>query len=87
MIEFCAKPNMPNSYGLTALVKSSVCGYSEIVELLLDSGANPNSYSNGYSALIQASYYGYCDIIEILINYGADIILQTIEGNTLINLL
>ena len=79
LLRYGAKPNMPNSYGLTALVKSTACGYSEIVELLLDNGANPNSYSNGYSALIEASYYGYCDIIEILLNYGADINITNIE--------
>lgn len=73
LLRYGAKPNMPNSYGLTPLVKSSACGYSEIVEMLLDHGANPNSFSNGYSALIEASYHGYCDIIEILLNYGADI--------------
>ncbi len=73
LLRYGAKPNMPNSYGLTALVKSSACGYSEIVQMLLDNGAKPNLFSNGYSALIEASNHGYCDIIEILLNYGADI--------------
>lgn len=82
LLRYGAKPNMPNSYGLTALVKSTACGYSEIVELLLEQGANPNLFSNGYSALIEASYYGYCDIIEILLNYGADINITNHRNET-----
>ena len=75
LLRYGAKPNMPNSYGLTALVKSSACGYSEIVQMLLDNGAKPNLFSNGYSALVEASYHGYCDIIEILLNYGVKNVL------------
>ena len=82
LLRYGAKPNMPNSYGLTALVKSSACGYSEIVQMLLDNGAKPNLFSNGYSALVEASYHGYCDIIEILLNYGADINITNNRNET-----
>jgi ankyrin repeat protein len=82
LLRYGAEPNIPNSYGLTALVKSTACGYSEIVEILLDHGANPNLFSNGYSALIEASYHGYCNIIKILLNYGADINITNNRNET-----
>ena len=82
LLRYGAKPNIPNSYGLTALVKSSACGYSEIVQMLLDNGAKPNLFNNGRNALIEASYHGYCDIIEILLNYGADINITNNRNET-----
>lgn len=82
LLRYGAKPNMPNSYGLTALVKSSACGYSEIVQMLLENGAKPNLFSNERNALIEASYHGYCDIIEILLNYGADINITNHRNET-----
>jgi ankyrin repeat protein len=62
----------------TALIWASRKGHTDIVELLLNNGANVNlaPYS-GVSALHLASKYGHKQIVELLLNKGADVNAET----------
>jgi ankyrin repeat protein len=47
-------------------------GHKEVVELLLESGADVNAKSNiGWTALMLAAFNGHKEIVEILKSYGA----------------
>ncbi|KAL8721440.1 MAG: hypothetical protein Q9225_001885 [Loekoesia sp. 1 TL-2023] len=74
------KINIPSS----ALRYASQCGSMEIVEMLLDQGADINSradYSNK-TALHKASEHGELAALEFLLGHGADIDAQSSEGVT-----
>lgn len=66
--------------GDTALMKATLgmnrinnCGSKEIVELLLNAGADPNIQNlRGDTALILAAKYGKTEIVELLLNKGAN---------------
>ncbi|SPO07333.1 uncharacterized protein DNG_10027 [Cephalotrichum gorgonifer] len=59
----------------TALVAASARGHKEIVEMLLEKGADINAQGGGGygTALIAASARGYKEIVEMLLEKGADI--------------
>ena len=57
-----------------ALAMASMKGYTDIVKLLVENGADVNKKgANGLTALMLASSGGYLDIVEILIKNGADV--------------
>lgn len=62
-----------DSYGYTALMWACDNGHTQIVEMLLAAGAEPNtSDQKGYTPLMMAAYSGYTDIACKLVSYGAD---------------
>lgn len=57
----------------TALVCAAFGGYTNLVELLLDKGADPNTeVSGGDTVIAFTTRYGYVDIVRALLRYGAD---------------
>ncbi|WP_061285693.1 ankyrin repeat domain-containing protein [Leptospira interrogans] len=73
------------SYGNTALHSAVATGKKEVVELLLEKGADSNSLQNpgGITPLhIAASRSGSVDIIRLLLKKGADKKLISSEGQT-----
>ena len=77
-------PNITDYDGDTPLVYASEEGYTEIVKLLLDSGADadPNLQEQGrYTPLIVSSDNDY-DIVKLLLENGADPNIQNHEGYT-----
>eukprot|EP00794_Sanderia_malayensis_P000449 gene449-1090_t len=59
---YCRGPN-------TLLFKASYHGYTDIVKLLLDNGANGRENAdNGMTPLYAACYAGYLDIVKLLAN-------------------
>lgn len=75
--------NVQNIFGNTPLIYSSMRNRIDIVELLLQRGADVNLQDNfGYTSLIWASYYGSIEIVKLLLHYKAKINLVTDKGNT-----
>ena len=72
--------------GGTALMFASFCGYSEIVQLLLNANSKPDLQNeNGETALHLAIVRGYPDIVQLLLEYGADANINNRHGFTAIH--
>lgn len=56
-----------------ALIEASESGKKEIVDILINAGANVNTESYGTTALIEAGKNGHTDIVYKLLQAGADI--------------
>jgi ankyrin repeat protein len=78
MLSQGANPNLPDSYGFSALHYACTEGFPEIGELLLQSKANPNAqtYSSQTTPLHRAAYRGHSQIVLLLLKYGADPFLK-----------
>ena len=65
--------NSANSYGATALMYACDRGHKEVVELLLEKGADPNVKDNfyGFTPLFWANSKGKTEIVELLKSKGA----------------
>lgn len=78
------EPNLvlsKNRYG-SALATAAWGGHKEIVDLLIENGADVNLISGDYgSALAAAALSGYKNIVNILIEHGADVNLLLPSGN------
>ena len=71
----------PCSNGWTALMYGS--NYPEVVELLLQKGADINARANdGNTALKSAALEGNAEVVKLLLEKGADINATTQHGNT-----
>jgi uncharacterized protein len=58
---------------LTPLVAAALAGHKGIVELLIESGADPSGRDGkGFTALHAAAYGGHLDIVVLLIDRGVD---------------
>lgn len=61
-------------YKTTSLMYACEKGYKEIVELLIEKGANINfKDNNNWTALLCACRNGYLEIVDLLINNGAKV--------------
>jgi len=66
--------NIPDEKGLTALMIASNKGFTEVVETLLDCGADVNyKTEKGFTALFLAAFGGNLSVVETLIKNGAEI--------------
>ncbi|NOU16424.1 MAG: PQQ-binding-like beta-propeller repeat protein [Bacteroidales bacterium] len=67
--------NVKTPYGATALMFATDKGNLEVVNLLLERGANPNIKDSfyGYSSFLWALIKNNVEIIKSMINHGADI--------------
>lgn len=70
-------------YGHTALMLAVWGGQAEIVQLLIDRGANVNACAaGGDTVLMQAAVFGRTEIARLLIDHGADINARNEWGET-----
>ncbi len=59
--------NPRDSDGRTALVHAALGGHLEVVQVLIDSGADLNARTNsGRTALYFAEKYGYADVVNVI---------------------
>jgi len=88
LLNMGANPNARGpSSGITALMKASLQGHTDICGLLIERGADVNaraksSDSKGVTALIGAASSGYPMICALLIEKGADIEAKDAGGRT-----
>ena|GEM_PF-4504997 len=68
-------PNIArNSDGATPLLVAAHFGYSVIVDVLIDGGANPNQGSDQFTPLMIAAQNGHLDIVTLLLEKGASVL-------------
>ena len=80
-----AKPDgyKDGSHGSTALLISSEAGFTDVVYMLLESGAKPNRQNkDGASALMGAAAGGHHAAVDLLLRKGANPDLQDYNGGT-----
>ena len=66
---------------MSALIYASAWGHAEIVQLLLNRGANINMVDGrGRGAVFEASYWGRWDIVKLLLERGANPRIQDEQG-------
>lgn len=75
--------NQPNDKGYTALHMAVLCGHDEVVRLLLEAGANPNTQEkrNKRTPLFDAVRLGHHDIVAELLNSKANPNIPNIHGD------
>ena len=67
---------------MPALVKRRI----DLINLLLDGGANPNAHRNRENALHIAVTLGCLDCVKALVEAGADVNAKTVDGKTPLHL-
>ena len=74
LIRYRAEIDSVDGNGRTALQHASERGHTEVVECLLDKGANPNikDRRSGWTSLHAAAHYGRTEVTELLLAHGAD---------------
>ncbi len=81
------KTTLPNQ-GSTALIYASKKGLRELVDLMIQNGANVNkkNQKNNLSPLQYALTYARSSVAELLIKSGADVTVTDVQGNTLLSI-
>jgi ankyrin repeat protein len=78
----CVDINASNRRG-TALLQASDIGLTEIVQLLLEKGADANAQTVEHgTALYRASEKGFVEIVQLLLEHGAQVNAQAGEHGT-----
>lgn len=75
--------NQPNHHGYTPLYWTAYNNDLELLQALLEAGANinqPNNDDDGWAPLHRAAYEGYLEFVQELIKKGADVNQQTNDG-------
>lgn len=73
LIQYGAEINSRDSRQYTALMCAAEKGRYELVQFLLDKGADPNLKNGDYSAIMTAVEKGHSKVVKILIDAGADV--------------
>jgi ankyrin repeat protein len=70
----------------TLLHTASINGNTDIIELLLGAGANPNDLAHGNTSAHRALLQGHQDAVKLLLNKGTDVIRASNDGRTLLHI-
>ena len=85
-MEHNADTNIQDDDDSTALMMASINGYSEVVRLLINEGAELDQQtSDGFTALIMASQFGHTDVVKLLLDSGANPEIFSREGKTAVD--
>ena len=71
--------NFINHYGFTPAICCSWKGRSEILQFILDEGADAELESNGWTPLIYAAAHNTYECASMLVNYG--VVLDTVDDH------
>ncbi|RXM27791.1 Serine/threonine-protein phosphatase 6 regulatory ankyrin repeat subunit B [Acipenser ruthenus] len=83
IIPLLSSVNVSDRGGRTALHHAVLNGHVEMVNLLLEKGANINAFDKkDRSALHWAAYMGHLEVVSLLINHGAEISCKDKRGYT-----
>src|SRR5574337_289668 len=75
--------NAADEYGWTALMRASLRGHLEVVQLLIANGAWVHVKSNeGWTALMRASLAGHLEVVQTLLAQGVDVKARQDNGVT-----
>ena len=72
LVDAGADVNDADSWGVSATMMAGHAGFAEIVELLLERGANPNAATAGFTALHAAIMRRHLGMVAALLSHGAD---------------
>ena len=77
-----ADPNLRNRKGSTALHEAAYSGYPNIVQMLIDAGADLNVAESeyGYTPIATAAFKGHPDVVKLLLDAGADPTIPNAQG-------
>lgn len=83
----CLDQNIPVDFrfnsGATPLIVAAEAGRLEVVEFLIESGANLNARNDhDYSALHWAAFHGHQGIVDLLLKNEADANIKDSTGST-----
>ncbi|WP_346243296.1 M48 family metallopeptidase [Shouchella clausii] len=79
--------NETDSSGNSLLYHATFYENKELVELLLEAGADPNDYFQDDSPLVSAVYYDDYDTALLLLDYGADPYYEDSYGDSALSLM
>lgn len=75
--------NIQDKYGQSLLFLAAYDGHIDLVELLINEGANLDTKTEyGSTALMAASIHNNSDVVSFLINSGANLDIQNNKGET-----
>ena len=72
----------PNKGKVSLLHKAAHSGHMEVVQLLLDKGAQPNEINEYTTPLHLAAIGGHKELVQLLLQRGADPNIQNRNGDT-----
>ena len=81
-----ADPNARDNDNLTPLIRAAIEGHGEMVQLLLERGADIETTFEGNTALIEATLQNNHEIVKLLIQNGANMEARTKDGHTALHL-
>jgi ankyrin repeat protein len=88
LLETAVDVNAPDDNGYTPLMIAARCGHADIVQTLLDKGADVDAVdaTHGLTALMLASKAGKPDVVKLLVARGANVKRIASHGKTALKL-
>ena len=75
--------NEKNKHGSTSLHEACYAGHLDVVQTLLQHGANVATMTKrGYTSLHEASYAGHLEVVQTLLKHGANVATMNKDGKT-----